>query len=194
MNSSASHYITYDLLNLSIYNNYNGNEDIIIGDSKGISITHTGSTMLNSPTIIFTLDDVLCAPHIKLNLISFSQFCKQNNTSIEFFPNSFLIKDLSTGASLVQGQSKDNVYEWSSILQIKQPTVYSSVAAPIDVWHRHLGHPSSFIQQKLLFRYSIPTFNTNNIITHCDACRSNKSHRLPFGTSSISCSKPSEII
>ena len=114
VDSGASHHITSDLQNLSIHNNYDGNEDIIIGDGKRIPITHSGSSTLSSLTITFTLDDVLCAPNIKRNLISVSQFCKQNNTSIEFFPNFFLVKDLSTGASLVQGQNKDNIYEWPS--------------------------------------------------------------------------------
>ena len=194
VDSGASHHITSDLQNLSIHNNYGGTEDIIIGDGKGIPITHTGSTLLNSPTTTFTLDDVLCAPYIKRNLISVSQFCKQNNTSIEFFPNSFLVKDLSTGASLVQGQSKDNVYEWPSLPQIQQPTAYSSVAASIDVWHRRLGHPSLPIQNKLLSRYSLPTLTNNRVATYCDACLHNKSHRLSFSVSSISCSKPFEII
>ncbi|CAL9761193.1 unnamed protein product, partial [Musa acuminata subsp. burmannicoides] len=59
------------------------------------------------------------------------------------------VTDLSTGASLVQGQNKDNIYEWPSTSQITLPTAHSSIAAPVDVWHRRLGHPSPFIQQKL---------------------------------------------
>ncbi|CAL9769295.1 unnamed protein product, partial [Musa acuminata subsp. burmannicoides] len=86
------------------------------------------------------------------------------------------VTDLSTGASLVQGQSKDNVYEWPSLPQIQQPTAYSSVAASIDVWHRRLGHPSLPIQNKLLSRYSLPTLTNNRVVTYCDACLHNKSH------------------
>ena len=179
---------------MSLHNPYGGDEDIIIGDGKGLPITHTGSTTLNSDFTTFTLDDVLCAPHIKRNLISVSQFCKYNNTSIEFFPDSFLVKDLSTGASLVQGPNKDNIYEWPSTSRITQPTVHSSVAAPVDVWHRRLGHPSNLIQQKLFSRHSLPLFKSTDSRMHCDACLSNKSHRQPFGSSSISSSKPFEII
>ena len=82
----------------------------MIGDGDGIPITHVGSTIIEAPTTTFLLDNVLCAPLIKKNLISVSQFCHQNNTSIEFFPHFFIVKDLSTGASLVQGQNKGNVY------------------------------------------------------------------------------------
>ena len=52
-----------------------------------------------------------------------SQFCIQNYTSIEFFPNHFLVKDLSTGASLVQGWNRNNLYECPSHLP---PTVNNS--------------------------------------------------------------------
>lgn len=61
----ASHNITYDLQNLFIHNNYEGNEDIIISDSNKISITHIGSTTLNSCINTFILDDILYASHIK---------------------------------------------------------------------------------------------------------------------------------
>ncbi|CAL9151225.1 unnamed protein product, partial [Musa hybrid cultivar] len=104
------------------------------------------------------------------------------------------VMDLSTGASLVQGPNKDNIYEWPSASRMTQPTVHSSVAAPVDVWHRRLGHPSPFIQQKLLSCHSLPLFKSPNSMMHCDACLSNKSHRQPFGSSSISSSKPFEII
>ena len=72
----------------------------MIGDGDGIPITHVGSTIIEAPTTTFLLDNVLCAPLIKKNLLSVSQFCHQNNTSIEFFPDFFTVKDLSTGASL----------------------------------------------------------------------------------------------
>ncbi|RWV98511.1 hypothetical protein GW17_00038636 [Ensete ventricosum] len=76
MDSGASHHITYDIQNLSIHNNYGRNEDIVIRDGKRILITHIGSITLNSHTITFTLNYVLCASHIKRYLISISEFCK----------------------------------------------------------------------------------------------------------------------
>ena len=82
----------------------------MIGDGNDIPITYVRSTTIDLPTTTFLLDSVLCAPLIKKTLISISQFCHQNNTSIEFFPHFFIVKDLSTGASLVQGRNKGNVY------------------------------------------------------------------------------------
>ncbi|RWW07758.1 hypothetical protein GW17_00028842 [Ensete ventricosum] len=76
MDSGASHHITLDIQILSIHNNYNGTDDIIIDDGKRLLITHTSSTMLNSHNFNFTLDGVLCVPHVKQNFTSVSQFCK----------------------------------------------------------------------------------------------------------------------
>ena len=81
----ASHHITSDIQNLLLYFDYGGNEDIMIGDGNDIPITYVRSTTIDLPTTTFSLDSVLCAPLIKKTLISISQFCHQNNTSIEFF-------------------------------------------------------------------------------------------------------------
>ena len=73
---------------------------LMISDGSGLPISHTGSTSLTTPSHSFTLSNVLCVPTMKCNLISVSQFCKSINTSIEFLPSSFHVKDLHTGAIL----------------------------------------------------------------------------------------------
>ena len=65
---------------------YTGLDDIMIGDGSGFSITHTGSSSLHTPHNTFKLNNVLCVPAMKKNLISISQFCTSNNVSIEFLP------------------------------------------------------------------------------------------------------------
>ena len=75
-------------------------------------ITHSGSTSLSTPSRSFTLQNVLCVPNMKRNLISISQFFKTNKTSVEFLPSSFHVKDLQTGAILIHNRTKDVVYEW----------------------------------------------------------------------------------
>ncbi|KAJ0010905.1 hypothetical protein Pint_34694 [Pistacia integerrima] len=72
MDSGASHHITSDLQNMAIHSDYVGNDGIIIGDGSGIPITHTGSTTLSSCNSTFQLNNVLCAPSIKKNLICFT--------------------------------------------------------------------------------------------------------------------------
>uniref|UniRef100_A0A2N9EU87 CCHC-type domain-containing protein n=1 Tax=Fagus sylvatica TaxID=28930 RepID=A0A2N9EU87_FAGSY len=48
VDSGASHHVTADLNNLSLHSEYDGSDDIMIGDGTGLQITHTGSTKLPS--------------------------------------------------------------------------------------------------------------------------------------------------
>lgn len=89
--SGASHHVTADLNILSTLSNYTGSDDIIIGDGTGLPITHTGSITISSPSKCFLLQDVLCVPEMKKNLNSVSQFCLNNNASIEFSLTTFLV-------------------------------------------------------------------------------------------------------
>jgi hypothetical protein len=53
---------------------YTGSDDIMIGDGSGIPITHTSSTSLPKHSHnSFQLNNVLCIPEMKKNLISISQ-------------------------------------------------------------------------------------------------------------------------
>nr|XP_016462203.1 PREDICTED: uncharacterized protein LOC107785410 [Nicotiana tabacum] len=96
--------------NLQHSDDYTGTEDITMGNSNKIPITHTCHVQINASNKRFQLSNILCAADIKRNIISVSQFCKDNLTSIEFLPYDFLVKDLSTGAPLARGQNK-GLYE-----------------------------------------------------------------------------------
>ena len=80
--SGASHHVTADLNNLSFHKTSDGTYDIVIGDGTSFPISHTSSITLSTPSHSFSLSNVLCVPTMKRNLISISQFCHSNNTSI----------------------------------------------------------------------------------------------------------------
>ena len=67
LDSRASHHVTTDLENLSLHKLYDGTDDIVIDDGTGLSITHTGSTTLSTPTHIFSLPNVLYVPSMERN-------------------------------------------------------------------------------------------------------------------------------
>ena len=126
----------------------------MFGDGSGLTISHTGLVSLSTPTKNFILSIVLCVPFMKNNLISVSQFCKFNQTFIEFFPGFFILKDLHTGPYLVCSQKKHDVYEWPSTIQSSPrqpvtPTACVSIKVPPDIWHGRLGHPSPKITNYL---------------------------------------------
>ena len=154
LESSASHHVTIDLNNLDLHAPYDGPDDVVIGDGTGLHITHSGSTSLSIPSHSFTLQNVLCVPNMKRNLISISQFFKTNKTLVEFLSSSFHVKDLQTGAILIHGCTKDGVYE----LLTKPSTsiiAFSGVKASHSDWHHRLGHPSEPVLRHLVSHYKL---------------------------------------
>ena len=93
-------HVTIDLNNLTLHAPYDNLDDIVIGDGTGLHITNSGLTSLSTPSHSFTLQNGLCIPHMKRNLISISQFCKTTKISVEFLPSSFRVKDLQMGTIL----------------------------------------------------------------------------------------------
>ena len=141
----ASHHVTFDPRNILDSTSYDGPDEIIIGNGKGLNITRIGSSSLpSSLTSPFILRDVLCIPSISRNIISIAKFNKQNSTSIELFPDFFLIKDLTTGKVLLRGPNEDDTYEWPCLLPISLPRKQAmmGVKNSSNLWHRRLGHPN----------------------------------------------------
>ena len=93
IDSAASHNITGDLTNLSIHSEYDGTDEVVLGDGTGLVVSHIGSLALHSPHKTFFLRDTLCVPHIHKNLISIHHFTKQNNVFVEFHRFYFLVKE-----------------------------------------------------------------------------------------------------
>ncbi|XP_013617128.1 PREDICTED: uncharacterized protein LOC106323577 [Brassica oleracea var. oleracea] len=115
LDSGATHLLTSDLNNLAIHQAYTGGEEVAIADGSGLSITHTGSTSILTPTITLKLQDILCVPSVNKNLISVYRLCNANQVSVEFFPSCFQVKDLTTGIWLLQGHTKDNGGEFIAL-------------------------------------------------------------------------------
>ncbi|KAL5736907.1 hypothetical protein ACOSQ2_031695 [Xanthoceras sorbifolium] len=181
LDSGASHHMTSDLQNLSLHSEYGGPEDIMLGDGKSIPITHIGSTLLHNHDQSFRLKHVLCSPKISHNLVFVSQFCTHNHASIEFFPDHFLVKDLTTGASLVRGQNKENLYVWPSSSHLRQPAskvcLHSASVNPVTSqheWHCRLGHPSAPALQRLIQSHNLPVTKSRSQFSSCSACHCNK--------------------
>jgi hypothetical protein len=195
LDSGASHHVTADLSNLSLHTPYNGSDDIMIGDGSSLPITHIDSTSFTIHNTSFKLNNVLCVPNMKKNLISIFQFCTSNNVSVEFLPSFFYVKELHTGAILLKGQTKDGVHEWPVPSSLSSPLVaFSSVKTSSSAWHHRLGHPAFSILQHIISHYQLDlsSFPISDFL--CNACHCNKSHKLPFSTSTIVFPQPLEII
>ncbi|CAA7058393.1 unnamed protein product [Microthlaspi erraticum] len=196
MDTGATHHMTSDLHNMSHQQPYTGNDAVLIGDGSGLSISHTGSISLPSSSRSLLLNHVLCVPHIRKNLISVYRLCNANKVSVEFFPAHFQVKDLNSGIPLLQGNTKDELYEWPVAPSTFQSFFASTTQklSSID-WHHRLGHPSFAILKNIVSRFSLPC--TPSSVTQpslCSDCAINKSHKLPFAQTSIVSSRPLEYI
>ncbi|CAA7043636.1 unnamed protein product [Microthlaspi erraticum] len=195
LDSGATHHITSDLNNLSFHQPYNGGDEVVIGDGSGLGISHTGSTLFPLPSKTLALNKVLYVPNIHKNLISVYRLCNSNQVSVEFFPASFQVKDLNTGAQLLQGRTRNELYEWPV-----SPTVATSLfASPtpktsLSFWHSRLGHPSSSILNSVVSQFALPVLNPSNKQSPCSHCLINKSHKLPFANSSILSNRPLQYV
>lgn len=141
MDSGATHHVTSDLSNLSLYALYSGNDSIVIGNGSSLPITHTGSTSFTLPSRTLYLDNVLYAPSMQKNLISVQKICDTNRASVKFFPSMFQVNDLRTGTPVLTAPVKDGAYEWP-IDPPRAPLALSASKSPIFYWHHRLGHPA----------------------------------------------------
>ena len=189
--TGASHHITNDPANLTTYSDYGGPDEILLGNGSGLPITHTGTSQLVTPKKSLKLSNVLCVPSLQKNLVSVAKFCLNNHVSVEFFPSQFLVKDLNTGAILLCGENKNDVY-YASHQSI--PQVHATECSSLGSWHHRLGHPHTKIFRCMLESNKLVSNIPSDFSLSCHSCLCNKSRKLPFGVSSMSSSKPLDLI
>ncbi|CAA7049102.1 unnamed protein product [Microthlaspi erraticum] len=196
LDSGATHHITSDLANLSLHQPYTGGEEVVVGNGSSLPITHTGSALFSSSSRPLHLNHILYVPAIRKNLISVYKLCNANQVSVQFFPSCFQVRDLKTGVPLLQGTTKNELYEWP----IPKPfasTFFTATnnqkATTID-WHSRLGHPSFPILKHIISSFSLPLSNSLSQSPICTDCCINKTHKFPFSESTITSSRPLQYL
>lgn len=105
------------------------------------------------------------------------------------------MKDLPTGTTFLQGATKIGVYEWSRSSSKTKPVIaFSSIKAPVYQWHHRLGHPSSTIPSHLISHKALPMSSSIVSSFLCNSCHCNKTHKLPFSSSSLTSSRLLELL
>ena len=69
---------------------YLGNDQLYVGDGKGLIISNTTHKILHTPKQTFTLSNILHVPKIKKRFLSVQQFCRDNCVFFEFHSSFFL--------------------------------------------------------------------------------------------------------
>lgn len=109
MDSGAIDHVASDLSQLSANKNYEGKDQLQVGNGKYFSISYTGHTILPSSlhSKCLHLKHILCVPQITKNLLSISHFTRDNNVTVEFDDTCCVVKDKLTKAILLQGSLKE---------------------------------------------------------------------------------------
>jgi len=191
----ANQHVTPDLATLTTSEPYLGNDNLHVGDGKGLPISHLGHTKIYTPHRSFTLSNVLHVPAITKPLLSVQKFFLDNNVYFEFHPRVFYVKDLSTNKVLLSGQSKDSLYALTKSFVMSVPQAYWSpcTSASANLWNRRLGHPNSRIFQLLISKSKI-IYNNKHLNFQCQSCPLEKSSRLSLGPTGHKTFAPLELI
>ena len=190
------HNITSDLANLSIYSEYDGQDEVVPGNGTSLQITHIGSTSLPSTSCSISLKETFHVSLIKkIYIIFVHKFTHDNDVIVEFHPYFFLVKDLMTGIVLMHDRCEDGVYPMA-----KQPSPYQAHAinlvgtrVPFEQWHHRLGHPTPKLLFSLLRSHLLPVSLSKSSMS-CISCQCNKSHKFPFTCISLTCHAPLEFV
>ena len=91
---------------------FEGPDQITIGHGQGLNINSLGVASFSSP-----LSNLLFGPSITKNLISVSQFCKDNNVFFEFHSSFCLVKSQDSKHVLLKGLvGSDGLYQLPQLL------------------------------------------------------------------------------
>jgi histone deacetylase 1/2 len=170
---------------------YNGSDQVLVGNGAGLQISHIGSSILTPSKTPFVLKQLLIVPEIQKNLISVQQFCSDNLVFFEFHDHFFLIKDYS-GKIFHCGTFKDGLYSFSSLSDTLPPHALTIVRASYQIWHNRLGHASFLILQKSISAFTLPVVNKRLPI--CFDCQLAKNSQLSFKTSNHKSINPLDIV
>jgi hypothetical protein len=72
---------------------YGGRDQVHTANGSGMKISNIGHATLHSPNRNLYLKNVLHVPSAHKNPVSVHRIASDNNVSLEFHPNFFLIKD-----------------------------------------------------------------------------------------------------
>jgi GAG-pre-integrase domain len=186
MDSGASVHVTPNLNVFTEYSPYSGSDQLRVGDSKGLEISHIGTAYLSTGTISLLLSNVLHVQTISKSLLNISKLTADNNAYVEFHADYCLIKDQASHLVLLKDIHLNGLYLVSS----QSPSAFVCEKTT-GLWHQRLCHTSATTLKQLVSKNLISC--TQNNLGICESCCLAKSHRLPF-TSSTRTSHPLELI
>lgn len=189
--SGATNHLTSDFANLHVSSPYEGPDQIRVGNGDNLHIENIGSTFFFHNSRKFHLKTLYHVPNISANLLSVSQFSRDNNCFFEFHPTFFVVKDCSTARVLLRGTNKGGLYQFDDVSS-PQSTKFALLSASLPVWHQRLGHPMLRTVNKVIKNNSLLV--SNRTTSFCNSCHMSKNCKLPFSPSFTTCNEPLSLI
>lgn len=124
-----------DLVNLNIWDkNYSRDQPLWL--MVNLFLFATDSTKFSSLFHALSVYNILCTRKISKNLLSISQFTRDNACYFEFYPNYFIVKDIQMQQELLRCPVKDGLYSLClSINPAHCPQVTLSISISNLLWH-----------------------------------------------------------
>jgi hypothetical protein len=192
--SDATDHITGELNKLTMYDAYNGTDQIHVANGTGMEITNVGTSIIPTPRRKLVLNNVLHVPATTKNLISIHKFTLDNDMFIEYYQFYFLIKEQKMRKVLLHGPYKGALYPLPPLTSKFQKLIYSAIHFSIDHWHNYLGHPAHDIVLYVIRDNNLSCSSFEIISSVCDPSLRAKGRQLPYPVSSSRVVAPLELI
>ena len=168
VDSGATEHITYNdtMLENKIKKQYEA--PVVIPNGDAIAVKGRGDFELPNG---LKIKDVLHIPDFKCNLLSVSKLTKDIKCAVTFFPDFFILQDLSSRTLIGMGECKNGLYRMGMTRRKRK-----AMTTTVDLWHNRLGHASN---SKLIHVDFLKNARLNQTL-FCDSCVKAKFARLPF--------------
>lgn len=180
VDSGASDHMTSHLSTLVNAATLAGTHNINLPTGEGVILSQKGQVHL-TPTL--TLNDVLCVPSFKHNLLSVQRLLRENNCVSQFFPTYCVVYDKLTKQIHATGVARNGLYYINSASPVN--TTYLSVdcnaatattESDLALWHHRLSH-ASISSLKHISCIKQPNSHQSTV---CVSCPMSKFTRLSF--------------
>ena len=97
-----------------------GLDKVVIGNGSCLNISNIGYSTILSVSQSLNLKNILHVPQLITNMISVNRLCTDNNVTMEFFTNGFVMKDQASKKAILQGNLNHGLYKLSSSVSGKK--------------------------------------------------------------------------
>ncbi|CAH9082849.1 unnamed protein product [Cuscuta europaea] len=193
-NSGASHHVTPDPLNIQHSEPLATTNKLFMGNGQGLDIKSIGFSFFFSPfhpSYTLLLNNILHVPTITKNLLSVSQFARDNNVFFEFHAHESFVKSQASKKVLLHGiLGADCLYKFQSLPALVSSQSLSqnkscnhvqscNNSLSCNLWHLRLGRPNFEALKSVMQHCNVPSINKSDI-DFCSSCCLGKAHRLPI--------------